>query len=98
MQAIKLVAYLVAGTYALRPKLIVEDFMMPLVPCPICEKPISKRAHTCPECGEPDPLNHVAKSTFVSTVLWSLAIVAAGYVAWVYLLPMLVESIRYTSV
>ncbi len=68
---------------------------MPLVPCPICEKAISKRAHTCPQCGEPDPLNHLAKSTFISTVLWSLVIIGAGYAAWVYLLPMLVEAIRH---
>ncbi|MCA0935645.1 hypothetical protein LCL85_08800 [Vibrio alginolyticus] len=68
---------------------------MPLVPCPVCEKEISKRAHTCPGCGEPDPLHHVAKSTFFSTVFWSLIIVGAGYAAWVYLLPMLIESIRH---
>lgn len=41
---------------------------MPLVACPVCEKQISKRAHTCPGCGEPDPLNHLAKSKFISMV------------------------------
>lgn len=42
---------------------------MPLVSCPVCEKQISKRAHTCPGCGEPDPLHHLAKSKFISMVL-----------------------------
>ncbi len=32
---------------------------MPLVSCPVCEKQISKRAHACPGCGEPDPLHHL---------------------------------------
>ncbi len=45
---------------------------MPLVSCPVCEKQISKRAHTCPGCGEPDPLHHLAKSKFISMVFWTL--------------------------
>ncbi|AEX21238.1 MULTISPECIES: hypothetical protein [Vibrio] len=67
---------------------------MPLVACPVCEKQISKRAHTCPGCGEPDPLNHLAKSKFISMVFWLLVLVGAGYAAWVYLLPMLIDFVR----
>lgn len=64
---------------------------MPLIPCPVCEKQISKRAHTCPGCGEPDPLHHLAKSKLLSFTVWTALVVAAGYVAWVYVLPMLIE-------
>ncbi|WP_322803751.1 hypothetical protein SO574_03750 [Vibrio alfacsensis] len=68
---------------------------MPLVACPVCEKQISKRAHTCPSCGEPDPLNHLAKSKFVSFVFWTIILVGAAYIAWFYLVPMLVEMLRH---
>lgn len=68
---------------------------MPLVSCPVCEKQISKRAHTCPGCGEPDPLHHLAKSKFISMVFWSLVLVGAGYFAWFHLLPMLIETVRH---
>ncbi|ANB97803.1 hypothetical protein ABLB37_03605 [Vibrio parahaemolyticus] len=68
---------------------------MPLVSCPVCEKQISKRAHTCPGCGEPDPLHHLAKSKFISMVFWTLVLVGAGYFAWFHLLPMLIETVRH---
>lgn len=68
---------------------------MPLVACPVCEKPISKHAHTCPLCGEPDPLNHVAKSKFLSLTVWLIVLVGVGYIAWFYLLPMLIEFVRH---
>ncbi|EGQ8415510.1 hypothetical protein F2K61_20030 [Vibrio parahaemolyticus] len=68
---------------------------MPLVSCPVCEKQISKRAHTCPGCGEPDPLYHLAKSKFISMVFWTLVLVGAGYFAWFHLLPMLIETVRH---
>lgn len=68
---------------------------MPLVSCPVCEKQISKRAHTCPGCGEPDPLHHLAKSKFISMVFWTLVLVGAGYFAWFHLLPMLIDTIRH---
>ncbi|ATI45895.1 hypothetical protein [Vibrio parahaemolyticus] len=68
---------------------------MPLVSCPLCEKQISKRAHTCPGCGEPDPLHHLAKSKFISMVFWTLVLVGAGYFAWFHLLPMLIETVRH---
>ncbi|EGR2230830.1 hypothetical protein DZF79_21670 [Vibrio parahaemolyticus] len=68
---------------------------MPLVSCPVCEKQISKRAHTCPGCGEPDPLHHLAKSKFISMVFWTLILVGAGYFAWFHLLPMLIETVRH---
>ena len=67
---------------------------MPLVACPVCEKQISKRAHTCPGWGEPDPLNHLAKSKFLSMIFWAVVLVGAGYFAWFYLVPMLVEMLR----
>lgn len=67
---------------------------MPLVACPVCEKQISKRAHTCPGCGEPDPLNHLAKSKFLSFIFWIVVLASVGYVAWFYLVPMLVEMLR----
>ncbi|EGR2771906.1 TPA: hypothetical protein ACMDOR_003184 [Vibrio parahaemolyticus] len=68
---------------------------MPLVSCPVCEKQISKRAHTCLGCGEPDPLHHLAKSKFISMVFWTLVLVGAGYFAWFHLLPMLIETVRH---
>ncbi|WP_182036762.1 hypothetical protein [Vibrio diabolicus] len=68
---------------------------MPLVSCPVCEKQISKRAHACPGCGEPDPLHHLAKSKFMSMVFWILVLVGTAYVAWFYILPMVIESLRY---
>lgn len=68
---------------------------MPLVSCPVCEKQISKRAHTCPGCGEPNPLHHLAKSKFISMVFWTLVLVGAGYFAWFHLLPMLIETVRH---
>ncbi|MBE4319925.1 hypothetical protein [Vibrio parahaemolyticus] len=68
---------------------------MPLVSCPVCEKQISKRAHICPGCGEPDPLHHLAKSKFISMVFWTLVLVGAGYFAWFHLLPMLIETVRH---
>ncbi|MBC8663692.1 hypothetical protein H1X87_20235 [Vibrio parahaemolyticus] len=68
---------------------------MPLVSCPVCEKQISKRAHTCPGCGEPDPLHHLAKSKFISMVSWTLVLVGTGYFAWFHLLPMLIETVRH---
>ncbi|MGQ4498064.1 hypothetical protein ACUIA4_05165 [Vibrio parahaemolyticus] len=68
---------------------------MPLVSCPVCEKQISKRAHTCPGCGEPAPLHHLAKSKFISMVFWTLVLVGAGYFAWFHLLPMLIETVRH---
>ena len=67
---------------------------MPLVACPVCEKQISKRAHTCPGCGEPDPLNYLAKSKFLSFIFWIVVLASVGYVAWFYLVPMLVEMLR----
>ena len=67
---------------------------MPLVACPVCEKQISKRAHTCPGCGEPDPLNPLAKSKFLSFIFWIVVLAGVGYVAWFYLVPMLVEMLR----
>lgn len=67
---------------------------MPLVACPVCEKKISKRAHACPGCGEPDPLHHLAKSSLISMVLWLLIIAGVGYAAWVHLLPVLIDFVR----
>ncbi|CAH1588179.1 hypothetical protein [Vibrio rotiferianus] len=67
---------------------------MPLVACPVCERQISKRAHSCPGCGEPDPLNHLAKSKFMSMTLWLAALIGFGYAFWFYLLPMMIEFAR----
>ncbi|GEM74715.1 hypothetical protein [Vibrio sagamiensis] len=67
---------------------------MPLIACPVCEKQISKRAHTCPGCGEPDPLNHLAKSKLLSFIFWSIVLFCLGYISWFYLVPMIVEALR----
>ncbi|MCF7354875.1 hypothetical protein [Vibrio sp. CK2-1] len=64
---------------------------MPLAQCPICDKSISKRAHACPSCGEPDPFNSRAKFKALTTVLWIVAIVGGVYLFWVYGLPMLID-------
>lgn len=64
---------------------------MPLVSCPTCEKQISKRAVSCPGCGEPDPFNRQVISKLFGFVFWIVLIVAGGYAFWTYLLPMLVD-------
>ena len=72
----------------------VKRGFMALVNCPVCDKSISKRAHTCPGCGEPDPLKHVAKSTMMTWFIWVLILGVVGYVTWFYAIPTLVEVLR----
>ncbi|MDF2155927.1 hypothetical protein [Vibrio sp. CAU 1672] len=67
---------------------------MPLVACPVCDKPISPRAHACPGCGEPDPLNHVVKAKLLALFLWGVGLVGLAYLSWNYMVPMLIEAVR----
>lgn len=67
---------------------------MPLAQCPVCEKPISKRAYACPNCGEPDPFNSKAKFKALSLIFWLVVIVGGVYAFWTYGLPMLIDFVH----
>lgn len=64
---------------------------MPLTACPTCEKSISKKAVTCPNCGEPDPFNRQVISKTVASIIWLAMIIGGAYAFWVYGVPMLVD-------
>ncbi|MFD2178148.1 hypothetical protein [Veronia pacifica] len=65
---------------------------MPLVSCPVCEASVSKKAHACPKCGEPDPVSYHARNRWLGNIFWLLVIAGIGYFAWVALWPMLVDT------
>ncbi|MFH0256873.1 hypothetical protein ACGRL8_07425 [Vibrio rumoiensis] len=67
---------------------------MPLAQCPVCDKSISKRAYTCPGCGEPDPFNSKVKSKALGFVLWLVLIAVGAYAFWTYILPMMIEFVH----
>ncbi|EAS45459.1 hypothetical protein C9J48_07855 [Photobacterium profundum] len=67
---------------------------MPLLACPTCEKLISKRAHSCPQCGEPDPFNYYSRKSWIERLVWTVVIVAIVAFSWQVLFPMLIEAVR----
>ncbi|RXJ74541.1 hypothetical protein CS022_02915 [Veronia nyctiphanis] len=64
---------------------------MPLVTCPVCESQVSKKAHACPKCGEPDPVNYHATNRWLGNLFWLLVIAGIGYAGWVYVWPLVVD-------
>ena len=67
---------------------------MPLQACPLCEKDISKRAHTCPNCGEPDPFRYYSRKSWIERIIWTIVIAVIVIYSWVELLPMAIEALR----
>ncbi|PSV49297.1 hypothetical protein [Photobacterium indicum] len=67
---------------------------MPLFACPTCEKLISKRANSCPQCGEPDPFNYYSRKSWIERLVWTVVIVVIVVFSWQVLFPMLMEAVR----
>lgn len=65
-----------------------------LMDCPVCEWSISKHAHFCPNCGEPDPSNRLLIGNWVSRIFWTIVIVAAVYYGYTVLWPMIMDMIK----
>lgn len=65
-----------------------------LMDCPVCEWSISKHAHFCPNCGEPDPSNHLMRANWASRIFWLIVIVAAVYYGYTVLFPMVMDMIK----
>ncbi len=67
---------------------------MPLVACPVCEKDVSKRAHTCPGCGEPDPSRYHTRNAWIGRLIWLVILGLAAAAVWQVLVPMVMDAIR----
>ncbi|WP_238029205.1 MULTISPECIES: hypothetical protein [unclassified Photobacterium] len=65
-----------------------------LTDCPACEGTVSRRAHFCPHCGEPDPSRHMQRSQWVSRVIWTAIIAAGCWYAYVELFPWVMERMK----
>ncbi|WP_256384239.1 zinc ribbon domain-containing protein [Photobacterium toruni] len=65
-----------------------------LTDCPACDGIVSRRAHFCPHCGEPDPSRHMQRTQWVSRIIWTIIIVAAAWYAYTSLLPLIVDRLK----
>lgn len=65
-----------------------------LTNCPACEGIVSRRAHFCPHCGEPDPSRHMQRSQWVSRVIWTVIIVTAGWYIYTDLVPLIIDRLK----
>ncbi|WP_087018286.1 hypothetical protein [Thaumasiovibrio subtropicus] len=64
---------------------------MPLVACPVCEKDVSKRAHNCPHCGEPDPARYHTRNAWLGRLFWLLVFAGGAYYVWQVIVPMVID-------
>ncbi len=65
-----------------------------LTDCPACEGVVSRRAHFCPHCGEPDPSRHIQRSQWLSRLVWTAIIAAGCWYAYIELLPWVMERMK----
>ncbi|PSW62268.1 hypothetical protein C0W54_08065 [Photobacterium kishitanii] len=65
-----------------------------LTDCPACDGSVSRRAHFCPHCGEPDPSRHMQRTQWCSRIVWTIIIVAAGWYAYTSLVPLIVDRLK----
>lgn len=65
-----------------------------LTDCPACNGIVSRRAHFCPHCGEPDPSRHMQRTQWLSRIVWSIIIVIAGWYAYTSLVPIIVNHLK----
>lgn len=65
-----------------------------LTHCPACEALVSRRAHFCPHCGEPDPSRHIQRSQWVSRVIWTIILAGVGWYGYTTLFPMLMKYLN----
>ncbi|WP_223295683.1 hypothetical protein [Photobacterium leiognathi] len=65
-----------------------------LTDCPACEGVVSRRAHFCPHCGEPDPSRHIQRSQWLSRLVWTAIIATGCWYAYVELLPLVMERMK----
>ncbi|KJG04500.1 hypothetical protein UB33_18655 [Photobacterium angustum] len=65
-----------------------------LTDCPACEGIVSRRAHFCPHCGEPDPSRHMQRSQWLSRIVWTAIISAGCWYAYVELMPWVIERMK----
>ncbi|MDP2556957.1 hypothetical protein Q8W15_05590 [Photobacterium damselae subsp. piscicida] len=64
-----------------------------LTQCPACEGMVSRKAHFCPHCGEPNPANHLRKSQVVSCAVWTAIIAAGCWFAYSTLWPLVLQRL-----
>lgn len=65
-----------------------------LTDCPACDGTVSRRAHFCPHCGEPDPSRHMQRTQWVSRIVWTVIIVAVAWYAYTSLVPLIVDRLK----
>ncbi|MEC6796430.1 zinc ribbon domain-containing protein [Photobacterium sp. S4TG1] len=65
-----------------------------LTDCPACEGAVSRRAHFCPHCGEPDPSRHMQRTQWVSRIVWTVIIATAVWYAYTSLVPLIVDRLK----
>lgn len=65
-----------------------------LMNCPVCDWKVSKAAHFCPNCGEPDPSNRLMIGAWISRIFWTIVIIAVVYFGYNTLWPMLLDMIK----
>ncbi|SMY17408.1 zinc ribbon domain-containing protein [Photobacterium aquimaris] len=83
---------------AVNDKIVTETMTKPrskrLTDCPACDGSVSRRAHFCPHCGEPDPSRHMQRTQWFSRIVWSIIIVTAGWYAYTSLVPLIVDRLK----
>ncbi|KJG13976.1 hypothetical protein UB37_00445 [Photobacterium iliopiscarium] len=65
-----------------------------LTDCPACDGTVSRRAHFCPHCGEPDPSRHMQRTQWVSRIVWTVIIVAVAWYTYTSLVPLIVDRLK----
>lgn len=67
---------------------------MSLVECPVCKNKVSKRAVTCPNCGEPDPVGYNSRNALLGRMFWLCIWAAVIAVVWYKVVPSVIELIN----
>ncbi|PSU78111.1 hypothetical protein CTM93_18490 [Photobacterium phosphoreum] len=65
-----------------------------LTDCPACDGMVSRRAHFCPHCGEPDPSRHMQRNQWFSRIVWTIIIAAAGWYIYTSVVPLIVDRLK----
>ena len=83
---------------AINDRIVTETMTKPrskrLTDCPACDGMVSRRAHFCPHCGEPDPSRHMQRTQWVSRIVWTVIIVAVAWYAYTSLVPLIVDRLK----
>mgnify|MGYP001427376799 CR=1 FL=1 len=60
---------------------------MPLIPCVVCNNPVSKNAKRCPFCDEPNPTRRGARTQKLKIIIGVAILLFVGIYTWLVAVP-----------